>query len=254
MGRRDQRAGRRVLLFRFSPCRNGVAASSSAGQLAELFLCRRQFARGNGEQPFDRERNPLLQAQLLLEPVAAETERPLGIRPDVVLEVIDVGANRPHRLGARIVQVAKQVNVIDIREGARQVFPDKRHGATPGIDADLHEDGRRILDVVARGLHETRHLAQFREHPARPVGFGRVGEDRLGGQTRGQDVGVDVRVALPRARGFQIELPGPDVRRDNLVLNLFPKRQVRVRNAVEPPGEAGKGTRVTVNGRTPEVL
>ena len=81
-----------------------------------------------------------------------------------------------------------------------------------------------------------------------------MSENGLGGQARGQNIGVDVRIALPRPRRFQVELASPDVRRHDLVLNLLPKREVRVRNAVEPPGEAGKGARVAIDGRTPEVL
>ena len=57
----DQGAGCRMLRLRFSPRFNRVAAIASAGQLAELFLRRRHFAHGNGQQAIDWKRNSLFQ-------------------------------------------------------------------------------------------------------------------------------------------------------------------------------------------------
>ena len=42
------------------------------------------------------------------------------------------------------------------------------------VDADLDEDARRVLDVVAGRLDEARHLAQLRQHPPGALGLGRV--------------------------------------------------------------------------------
>ena len=99
-------------------CRNSswVAASSRVG---------------DRQQAIDRQRDAFFEAQLLLEAIAAEAERALGLRADVVLEIVDVGADRLHRLGARVGEIAEQVDVVDVRERARQIGVDERHGAAP---------------------------------------------------------------------------------------------------------------------------
>ena len=218
---RDQRAGRGMFLLGLAPRRDRIAAVQAAGQLAELFLRRGQLARRDRQQAIDRQRDAFFEAQLLLEAIAPEAERALGLRPNVGLEIGDVGADRLHRFAARIGEIAEQVHVVDVGEGARQIGVDERHRAAPGVDADLDEDRRRFLDVVARRLHEPRHLPQLRQDAAGALGLGRVGEDRLRRQARRQRVGVDVRVALPRPDRFELELPGADIRRDDLVLDLL---------------------------------
>ena len=187
----------------------------------EFFLRGCELARRNREQAIDWQRDAFFEAQLLLEAIAPEAERALGLRPDVVFEIVDVGADRLHRFVARVGEIAEQVHVVDGREGPRQVGVDERHRAAPGVDADLDEDRGRLLDVVARGLDQPRHLAQLRQDAAGAVGFGRVGEDCLRGQARRQRVGVDVRVALPRPDRFELELASADVRRNDLVLDLL---------------------------------
>ena len=213
-----------MLLLRLAPRLDRIAAVQAAGELAEFFLRRGELTRRDGEQAVDRQRDAFFEPQLLLEAIAAETEGALRLRPNLVLEIGDVGADRLHRFGARIGEVAEQVHVVDVREGARQVGVDERHRAAPGVDADLDEDRRRFLDVVAGGLHQPRHLAQLRQHAAGAIGLRRVGEDRLRGEARCERVGVDVRIALPRPRRFELELAGADVRRDDLVLDLLAQR------------------------------
>ena len=88
--------------------------------------------------------------------------------------------------------------VVDVGKRARQIVVDELEGAAHRLDADLDEDAGRILDVVARRLNQPRRLAQLRQDAAGALGGGRVGEQRLAGQARREDVGVELRVASPR--------------------------------------------------------
>ena len=76
----------------------------------------RELARRDREQAIDRQRDAFFEPQLLLEAIAPEPERALGLRADVVLEIVDVGADRLHRFAARIGEIAEQVHVVDVRE------------------------------------------------------------------------------------------------------------------------------------------
>ena len=66
--------------------------------------------------------------------------------------------------------------------------------------ADLDEDAGALLDVVARGLDQARHLAQLRHDAPGALGLGRVGKQRLAGQAGADGVRVDLRVPLPASR------------------------------------------------------
>src|SRR5262249_38557661 len=153
-------------------------------------------ARGDREQAIDRKRQPLLETQLLLELVAAEAKRRARLRRDVGLEILDVAADRLRGLGLRVGEIAEQVQVVDVAERARQIVLDELQRSAHRLDADLDEDAGRFLDVVARGLNEPRRLPQLRQDAARALRGGRVGEERLAGDTRREDVGVVLRVAL----------------------------------------------------------
>ena len=83
-------------------------------------------------------------------------------------------------------------------ERARQIVVDELQRAAHRLDADLDEDAGRILDVVARRLNQARRLPQLRQHAAGALGRRRVREQRLAGQARREDVGVELRVASPR--------------------------------------------------------
>src|SRR6266496_3775734 len=67
------------------------------------------------------------------------------------------------------------------------------------------EDAWRILDIVARRLHEARSLPQLRQHAPGPFGQGRVRKDHLSGDGGADYFGVELRVALPGARMFEFE-------------------------------------------------
>ena len=67
-------------------------------------------------------------------------------------------------------------------ERARQIRLDEPQRAAPALESDLDEDPGTLLDVVARGLHESGHLAQLRDDAPRALGFGRVRKQRLARQ------------------------------------------------------------------------
>ena len=58
---------------------------------------------------FDRHRQPLFQAELLLEALLSQPEGGARFRGDVVLEVLDVRADRLRGLGLRVGKVADVV-------------------------------------------------------------------------------------------------------------------------------------------------
>ena len=123
------------------------------------------------------------------------------------------GADRLRRFGLRVGEIAEQVQVVDVGERARQVVVDELQRAAHRLDADLDEDAGRVLDVVARGLDQPRRLAQLRQHAARALGRRRVREERLAGEARREEVGVELRVALPGADRFELEHARLQVRR-----------------------------------------
>ena len=99
------------------------------------------------------------------------------------------------------------MEVVEAAERARQIVVDEAQRAAHALEPDLHEDAGGILDVVARRLDQPRHLAQLREHAAGALGERRVVEQRLPGEARREQVGVVLRVALPRPDLFELEEP-----------------------------------------------
>ena len=100
------------------------------------------------------EREAFVEPQLLLEAIAAEAERGLGARPHLGLEVLDVARRRPAPL--------RSTRRRDRPAGADRRGCENARGrsrsmnvmhAAQRVDADLDEDGRRLLDVVARRLN-----------------------------------------------------------------------------------------------------
>ena len=210
-----------LLGFRAAPHLARVAAVHASGDRAERLLRRLQLARRDREQPVHGHRQPLFELQLPFEPVASQPERGARARRDLRLEVLQVGANRLRGLGLRVGEIAEQVQVVHAREGARQLVLDERQRAAHRLDADLDEDAGRLLDVVARRLHEARRLPQLRQDAARALLGRRVREERLPGHARRDDVGVALRVALPGAHLVDLEHPRFEVRREHAVLEAF---------------------------------
>jgi hypothetical protein len=206
-----------VVLFRLRPGRERVAPVHLPGYLAEGFLRRCEFAFGDGQQPFDRDGDPFLEAQFLLELVAAKPEGRARLGRHFLLEVLDVGADRVRRFLLCVGEIAEQVQIVDAGERAWQILVDELQRAFHRLDADLDEDAGRFLDVVAGRLDETRRLAQLRQDAACAFRRGRVSEQRLAGQARRQDIGVHLRVTLPVADGFEVEHPAAQVRSEHAV-------------------------------------
>ncbi len=221
---------------------------------AEFLLRRPQLAARDGEQLVDADREPFLELQLPLELLAAQPERGAGARRQLGLEVAAVAAERVGGFHRRVGQVAQQVEVVHARERARQVVLDELQDALQRVEADLGEDARRLLHVVARGLDEARRLAQLRQHAARPLVLGRVREDRLRGQARRQDVGVELRVPFPGSNLFDFEDPGPDVRGDDRMLDPLDLGEPLERNLIEPAGESRQGASLQFERAPAQVL
>ena len=112
----------------------------------------------------------------------------------------------------------------------------------------------RILDVVARGLHQARHLAQLRQHAARALGERRVVEERLAGEARRQRVGIELRAALPGADLLELEQPRADARFERRPLEPLDVGQPRRVDRGQPPGKPAERPDLRVNGRPAEVL
>src|SRR6266540_965049 len=101
------------LLLGPSPRFDRIAAVQAAGDGAELLLRRTQLSLGNREQTVDRQRDALVESELLLEPLFPEPERCRRAWANVVLEILDVAANRLHRFDRGIGEIAKQMQVVD---------------------------------------------------------------------------------------------------------------------------------------------
>ena len=67
----------------------------------------------------------VLELQLLLEPLASQTERRLGARREIGLEIVDVRLDRRRGLGGGVGQVAEDVEVVETGERARQIRLDE---------------------------------------------------------------------------------------------------------------------------------
>ena len=93
--------------------------------------------------------------------------------------------------------------------------------AAQRVEPDLDEDRGRLLDVLARRLDQARRLPQLRQDAAGAFLLGRVVENGLRREARGQRLGVELRIALPGPDVLELELASADVRRDNGVLDLL---------------------------------
>ena len=145
------------------------------------------------------------------------------------------------------------MQIAEIGKRAGQVVVDEAQRAAQALEPDLDEDARRrrisILDVVARGLHESRHLAQLREDAARAFGERRVVEERLSGQAGRQRVGKELRAALPGADLFELEQPRADARFERRPLEPLDVGQARRIDRRQPPGKPAERPNLRVNRR-----
>jgi hypothetical protein len=162
-----------------------IAAIHLAGQALERFLSRLRLAVAMSGA-IDGHGEPFVEPELLLELVATQAERAAGPGRHFRFEVANVRAERVRGLRLGVCEIAEEVQIVDARERARQIVLDELQDAAQGLDADLDENPRRLLDVVARGLNQTWGLPQLREHSPGALGGGRMREQRLacGGSTR----------------------------------------------------------------------
>ena len=107
----------------------------------------------------------------------------------------------------------------------------------------------RLLDVVARGLHEARHLPQLRHDAAGALGLRRVGEERLAGQADADGVGVHLRTPVPGPDRLELVHPRLDVRGDDGVLDLLDGVRCDGVDLIEAAAEAREGANVAVDAR-----
>ena len=250
----NELAGCRMLGLHARPHRQRIAAVHPARERAEGLLGRLQLARRDRQQPIDRHRQPFLEPQLLLEVVAAQAKRRTGPGRDLGFEVLHVRRDGVRRLGLGIGQVAEQMEIVDVGEGARQLLVDELQGAAHRLDADLDVDARRLLDVVARGLDETRRLAQLRQHAARALRRRSVGKQRLARKTRREEVRVVLRVALPGAHHLELEHPPLEMRDEHLVFEALDAGQRIAVDLVQAAQVPRQGVRFTLNRVAADVL
>ena len=149
-------------------------------------------------------------------------------------------AERPGRLDRRVGQIAEQVQIAQIAERPRQVVVDEPERPADALEPHLHEDARRILDVIARRLHEPRHLPELREDAPGPLGQRRIVEQRLTGEARRQHIGVMLNASFPAPDLFELEQPRPDVRLEGGALDPLDVGQPGGIDGRQPASEAAE--------------
>ena len=245
---------RRMVGFGLLPCGQRIAAVHPRRDAAEFVLRRLQLARGDRQQAIGAEREALVEGELLLEPLAAEAERAFGARREVGLEELDVGRDRRRGLGRRVGEIAEQVQVAQVGKRPRQIVVDEAERAAKAFQPDLDEDAGRILDIVARRLHQARDLPQLGEDATRALGERRVVEERLSGEAGRERVGEELRAALPRAHLFELEDTRPDARLERRPLEPFDVGQPRRVDRRQPAAKAAERPDLGINRRSTEVL
>ena len=141
-------------------------------------------------------------------------------------------------------------------ENARgQVAFDELEDAAPALEPRLDEDARTFLDVVAGRLDEPRHLPQLRHDAPGPLGLGRVGKERLAGQTRADDVRVELRIPLPGAAPPRTRTSALRCSTATIgMFDLFDGRQRAWVDLMQTPTESGQRPDVGVDRRPAQVF
>jgi hypothetical protein len=86
-----------------------------------------QLAQADREQPVGAQGNAFVEFELLLEALATEPERrPWPAAQRFGFEVADVGRHEGRRFGSGVGQVSEDVEIVERREGLRQVLLDER--------------------------------------------------------------------------------------------------------------------------------
>ena len=105
---------------------------------------------------------------------------------------------------------------------------------------------RRIIHFVCRIQKTSRFSTRIR--------CGCVREQGLGGEARGQDVRVHLRILLPGSYLFDLEHPTPEMRGQHLVLERFHRREAVAVDLVEEPEIPGQRAGVVFHALTTEVF
>src|SRR3954452_11001371 len=145
------------------------------------------------------------------------------------------------------------MQIVEVGEGARQLLVDELQRTPHRLDADLDENPWRLLDVVARRLDQARRLTKLRQDAARALGGGRVREEGLAGEARGEEGGVELRGGLPGAERLELEHPSLQVGREHLVFELLDRGQAAAIDLVEAAKISGEGVRLAIDRVRPAV-
>ena len=188
------------------------------------------------------------------EALAPEAEGAAAAGRQVLLQVLDVGAHRRGGLGRRVREIAEHVQVVEPREGPRQIVVDEALRAAHAFEADLDEDAGRVLDVVARRLNQPRYLAELRRDVPGPLRQRRVLEQRLAGEAGRDEVRVVLGAPLPGADLFELEEPRPDRGLDRRPLEPLGIGEARGIDGGQPPRERAEIADLRVDGGAAQVL
>ena len=214
-----------MVRLRARPGGERIAAVQARRDAAELLLRRVQLALGDREQAIGVERDPFLERSFCSKRRAPRRNDAARARRQVVLEVrrrtrrsaadasLDASARSPSRCRS-----STPPNARGRSSSMNRCVPRRLSRPT------LTKMPGRILDVVARRLHQPRHLAQLRQHAARALGQRRVVEQRLPGQAGRDQVAVVLGIALPGADGLQLEQARADVGRRAPAARAAPRR------------------------------
>ena len=91
-------------------------------------------------------------------------------------------------------------------------------------------------------------------HPPRALGKRRVVEQRLPGEAGREDVGVMLRVALPRPDLFQLEQPSPEARLEHRPLEPLDVGQPRRVDRGQATSQAAEVPDLRVDRLPPQIL
>ena len=157
-------------------------------------------------------------------------------------------------LGGGVGEIAQQRELVDGAERPRQVALDEALHAAQRLERGLHEDARRLLDVLAGLQQQPWRLPQLRQHAASALLRRRVGEQRLRREAHGERLRVELRAALPRSHLLELVLLRPDVRLQHGSLEPLDLAERLRAHGVEPPAEGPEVPQQRVDGRPRAVL
>ena len=233
-----------MIVFEAPPGGDRIAAVAASRDAFEFLLGGFELAQRDLEQRVGADRQSLFEPELFLEDFAPEPERRAAARPELLLEIGRIGPDRASRRHRRIGEIAKQVDVVERGERQREILLDETQRAAHRLEAYLHEDAGRFLDVVAGVLDEARRLPELRQDAAGALLERRIFEQRLAGQARREEVRVELWVALPGPRGLELE-------ETRLYAGLERGTLESVRSASGLPGRSPRGAGKTLTALEP---